>query len=260
MYIYVGKLTWKPLAINECITTVFPASFALKDPVCAYWQWTVTATGVRKQNVTLQAFISSVTKTNSEYRLSFDFGDYAVEGIVSTDFSSLTLMMLNSSGGTAAVLLQLVHGDPVRVPSTSIFTGKLNWFQYSQDEMVTVVIPGDVANREPVVLIHQWNRDAAGIDKPNHIVKGTMTAASIAPNGDLSARFTNFTRDLKYEFVVRKGRASDDLVLSMNNTAGDRDLSAPYNLDQIDFRDLRTKKVRTLPETPSLPLNIPYRR
>lgn len=260
MHIYVGKLTWGQFAVNECITIVFPAGFALKDPVCAYWQWTVTASGDRNHNAALKSFISSVTKTNSEYRVRFDFGYYAFEGTVSTDFQSLSLTMLNPAGDRAAVSLLLQHGDPVRVPSTSVFTGKLNWFEFSQNEMVTLVIPGDVADREPVVLIHQWTRDGAGIDKANHIVNGIMTATNIASNGNLSARFTNINRYYTYDFTVRKSRASDDLVLSMTNTAGDRDSSAPYNLEQTDFRDLRKKKVRTLPENPSLPLTICDRR
>lgn len=260
MYIYVGKLTWLSYAINDCITIVFPAGFALKDPVCAYWQWTVTANGIEKHNVALETFISSVTKTNSEYRLRFDFGHYAFEGTVSTGFKSLSLTMLNPSGNTATVPLLLQHGDPVRVPSTSVFTGKLNWFQYSQDEMVTLVIPGDVADGEPVVLIHQWTRNAAGVDKANHIVKGTMTAVNIASNGNLSARFTDNNGYYTYDFTVRKSRASDNIVLSMTNPTGQRDSSAPYNLKQTDFRDLRKKKVKTLSENPSIPLTIPYRR
>lgn len=239
---------------------MFPAGFALKDPVCAYCQWTVTASGVRKHNLALKTFISSVTKTNSEYRLRIDFGYYAFEGTVSTGFNSLSLTMLNPSGNTATVPLLLQHGDPVRVPSTWVFTGKLNWFQYSEDEMVTLVIPGDVADGEPVVLIHQWTRNAAGIDKANHNVKGTMTAANIASNGNLSARFTDKNGYYTYDFTVRKGRASDNLVLSLTIPTDQRDSSAPYNLEQMVFRDLRKKKVRTRPENPSLPLTIPYRR
>ena len=50
MYVYNGKLDWYDYAKNECITLVFPAGFALKDPVCAYWQWTADAKGVEKSN------------------------------------------------------------------------------------------------------------------------------------------------------------------------------------------------------------------
>ena len=50
MYVYNGKLDWYDYAKNECITLVFPADFALKDPVCAYWQWTADAKGVEKSN------------------------------------------------------------------------------------------------------------------------------------------------------------------------------------------------------------------
>ncbi len=38
MFIYNGKLNWLNYASNETIIIVFPAGFALNDPVSAYWQ------------------------------------------------------------------------------------------------------------------------------------------------------------------------------------------------------------------------------
>lgn len=254
MYIYVGKLNWLEYATNECVTIVFPAGFALKDPVCAYWQWTVSAAGGSQVNVTREAFISSVTNTNSEYRVRFQFEWYAFEGTVSTDFNSLSFTMSNPQGDTAPVSLLLQHGDAVRVPSTSVFTGKLNWFEYSQNEMVTLVIPGDVAEGEIVVLSHQWTQDAAGNYKTNRTVNGTIKAVTES-NGNLSAMFNDgyYT----YDFTVPK--SSTTLELSMTNPSGFRDSSAPYKLNQTDFRDLRKKKVR-IPEPFLFPLTTLYRR
>lgn len=36
MYVFNGKLNWFEAASNECFTLVFPAGFALNDPVSAH--------------------------------------------------------------------------------------------------------------------------------------------------------------------------------------------------------------------------------
>lgn len=256
MYIYVGKLNWFQYAQNECVTFVFPAGFALKDPVCAYWQWTVNSNGVKQANHTEEAFISSVTKTNSEYRLRIQFDYYAFEGTVSINFKSLSLTMSNPKGETASVSLLLQLGDAVRVPSASVFTGKINWFGYSQNEMVTLVIVGDVEEGKPVVLSCQWTKDSGGNYKTNHTVNGKMTAVKLQSNDKWSARFS----DGYYTFDFTVDKASNNLVLSMTNPTGERDSRAPYSLKQTDFRNLHKKKVRMLLKNYPLPLTIPYRR
>ncbi|KAJ6477018.1 hypothetical protein C8R45DRAFT_1158258 [Mycena sanguinolenta] len=239
MYVYVGKLNWFEYAQNECITVVFPAGFALMDPVCAYWQWTVDATGNAKSNCTQEAFITSVTNTADQYYLRFQFSYHAFKGYVSADFSSLSLKMLvDPQGEMRDVSLSLLRGDAVRVTSTSVFTGKLHWFEYSQNEMVTLVIPGEVANGEPVILIHQWTEDAAGNPKANHTVSGTLRTVDVRSNGDLSATFDD-GEYYRFDFMLRK--SYNDVVLSMTNPSGHHDSRAPYNLKQTDFRNFRKK-------------------
>ena len=51
MFIYNGKFTWLNYASNETITVVFPAGFALNDPVSAYWQWSTDALVHKKATV-----------------------------------------------------------------------------------------------------------------------------------------------------------------------------------------------------------------
>ncbi|KAJ7437248.1 hypothetical protein B0H11DRAFT_2163930 [Mycena galericulata] len=239
MYVYVGKLNWFEYAQNECMTIVFPAGFALKDPVCAYWQWTVDAAGNAKSNCTQEGFITGVTNTTAQYYVRFPFSYYAFEGSVSANFSSLSLKMSNPQGETREVSLSLLRGDAVRVPSTSVFTGKLHWFKYSQNEMATLVIPGEVANGEPVILIHQWTDDGAGNSQVNHPVSGTLSTVNVGSNGDLSATFS----DEYYTFAFTLRKRHNDVVLSMTDQSGEHDSRAPhYNLKQTDFRDLHQKK------------------
>ena len=255
MYIYVGKLNWFEYAENECITIVFPAGFALKDPVCAYWQWTVTGSGERNANNPQEAFIDSVTNTSSDYRVQFSFGYYAFEGSVSADFKSASLKMSNPQGETSPVTLSLQHSDAVRVPSTSVFIGKLDWFQYSKNEMVILIIPGEVVAGEPVIMSRQWTEDSEGNMKPNHAVVCTITFAYPQSGGIVSATFRD--GDYRYDFNLR--RAISDLELYMYNEVDKPDVKATFHLHQRDFRDLRKKKVRLLVKGLRCVLKTPYR-
>lgn len=255
MYIYVGKLNWLYYAYNECITIVFPAGFALKDPVCAYWQWTVSGSGEEKANNSQEAFIDSVTNTNSDYRVRFSFAYYTFEGTISADLNSLSLTMSDPLDHTGPVSLSLQFGNSGRVPSTSVFTGKLDYLSYSKNEMLTFIIPGEMAKGEPVVLSYQWTVDGRGNAKTNHTVVTTMTACDAEPNGYVSAKFEDGF--YLFDFIVRKG--NDDLVLSMTDPAGEIDKNSPYRLHQTDFRDLRKKKVRLLHESLLFLLTTHYR-
>jgi hypothetical protein len=164
----------------------------------------------------------------------FTFSYYAFEGSISADFRSLSLKMLNPGGEAQDVWLSLLHSDAVHVPSISVFTGKLHWFEYSQNEMATLVIPGEVADGKPVILSHQWTRDAAGNVKTNHTVSSTLRTVNVGLNGDLNATFSNgyYT----FDFTFRKG--TNDVVLSMANPSGVHDSCAPYILKRTYFRDL----------------------
>ncbi len=51
MFIYNGKFNWFNYASNETITIVFPAGFALNDPVSGYWQWSTEDSGNKKGSV-----------------------------------------------------------------------------------------------------------------------------------------------------------------------------------------------------------------
>ncbi|KAK3291551.1 uncharacterized protein B0H64DRAFT_330401 [Chaetomium fimeti] len=238
MHVYVGKVNWYDYAKDECITIVFPAGFAVNDPVCAYWQWTVDTNGNKKSNTTQLGLITSVTKTAIEYGVRFAFDYYAFEGVVSEGLNTLSLTMSNPSGDKSNVSLSKRHGDAVRIPTTSVFTGKLHWFEYSQDEMATLVIPGDVADGEPVILSHQWTKDGEGNPKANHTVSGTMTGVQPKSDGTVSAQFN----DGYYTYNFTMNTTGTNLLLRMANPSNDRDSNAPYSLKRTDFRDTNKKK------------------
>ncbi|EFX05793.1 tyrosinase [Grosmannia clavigera kw1407] len=230
MFLYVGKLNWNQdthqKAEDECITLVFPVGFALNDPVSAYWQWTVDAFGVEKRNTFQLGKITSGTKTINQY-VHVPFEYFSFDAIVSADMKNLSLTMSNPAGAQQMVSLSLQYRDAVPSPETLIFIGKLNWYHYSVNEMVTLVIPGNVANGESVVLCRQWTVDAKGKVKPNTITISQMS--NVRPgstDGSISA--TVSSGYYTYDFTLVDGRTK--LRLAMANPSGDR--RGPFELEK----------------------------
>ncbi|KAI0852512.1 hypothetical protein F5Y00DRAFT_273118 [Daldinia vernicosa] len=240
MHIYVGKLDWYEYATDECITIVFPAGFALKDPACAYWQWSTSFTGVSKENCIQNGSIIGVTSTTKEYGVRFESSYYSFQGYVTADFKSLSLTMTDPDGKHAPVELSLQYSDTMRIPSTSVFTGKLDWLTYSVNEMATLIIPGEVANDQPVILSRQWTVDHNGTPKGNDVLNTVMRAVGVDDKGNVKAEFG----DGYYTFNFTILKSDGSMSLGMTKSDGYVDPSAPYRLTQTDFRDLGALIVR----------------
>lgn len=236
MFIYNGKFKWLQYADNENITVIVPASFALNDPICAYWQWTVDANGNEKANVTKSGTINTVTNTDI-YQVSFTLDSYySFDAIVASDFSTLTATMRNPQGDRSdPITLTRQYGDAARVPSTAVCTGKLNWLEYAKNEMITLVIPAGVSNDAPVGLYHQWTVDASGNEKKNHPVNATFRNVTTSSNGDVKGTFD----DGYYTFEATVLNGGQEATIRMSNPNGDTTSSSTK---QTDFRGLGTKK------------------
>lgn len=244
MYIYYGKFNWLDKAINECFVIVFPAGLALNDPVSAYWQWTKSDTpGQNKINSSQHGIITGVSKTSpDEYRISCTLGNYSFDGVVAQNFSSLNATIRNPTGDSTTSNLALQYSSTLKVPSTAVYTGKLNWLTHAKEEMITLVIPAGVTVGAPVSLYYQWTVDNAGNQKRNFASNAVFTSVNTASNGDVTGILGS---NWYYTFEVTVKKGGQDVVLRMTDPQGKRDAKAPYNLKQIDFRSLGTKKVRT---------------
>ncbi|KZV89252.1 hypothetical protein EXIGLDRAFT_618459 [Exidia glandulosa HHB12029] len=236
MFIYNGKLDWDALVQNECITVVFPAGFALQDPVCAYWQWTKDSDGNDKTNSNQFGAIISVTKTADEYKVGISFGAYFCDGVFAPDMNSITVTMRNTSAGatSATRTLQGRFSDECRVPTTQIFTGKLNWLSYATNEMFTLVVPGGVANGAPVGLYYQWTVNGAGNYKVNHSITTnfrTITPTQRATTGKFDDGYYTF-----YVSVLSDGSSAK---IHMSNSVGE---STMFDAWPADFRQTHIKR------------------
>ncbi|KAH6916865.1 hypothetical protein BKA70DRAFT_1485827 [Coprinopsis sp. MPI-PUGE-AT-0042] len=236
MLIFSGKLDWYPYASNENIVMVVPAGFALNDPICAYWQWTADKHGNQKVNINQSGVIKAITSTPDRYQISFSFDYYAFDAIVASDFSTLVATM-RSPRGTAKkpITLNRQYGDSARVPSTVVCTGKLNWYSYAANEMVTLVIPAGVSNGAPVGLYYQWTIDVKGATKQNMSVNATFRDVAISPKNEVKGTFD----DGYYTFEATVLRGGQEATIRMSTHSGK---NASFNLKQTDFRGLSTKK------------------
>lgn len=75
------------------------------------------------------------------------------------DPKSLRVTVSSPDQSHAISSLALKSSDGSRVLTTSVFTGKLDYFQYAVNEMVTLILPAGIEGGKPVVLCFQWTED-----------------------------------------------------------------------------------------------------
>ncbi|KAH6916864.1 hypothetical protein BKA70DRAFT_1485819 [Coprinopsis sp. MPI-PUGE-AT-0042] len=223
MFIFNGKLDWYSYAVNENITIVVPSGFEINDPICAYWQWTVDSGGNHKANTNLSGKINAATDTTDfETKISFSFGYYSFDAVVSTNAKTLVATMRNPKGDTSKpITLTRQRGDDDLIPSTIVCTGKLNWFSYALNEMITLVIPSGVSDGAPVGLYYQWTVHSDGTHKKNSPVNGVFRNVTTQNN---EAKGTFGTGYYTYEVTLPDNRQY--ATLRMSNPSGDATLTS----------------------------------
>ena len=148
--------------------------------------------------------------------------------------------MRNPAGDTSSALtLQAQLSDACRVPTTEVFIGKLNWFSYAVNEMVTLVVPGGIADGAVVGLYYQWTIDAAGKRKGNVCVNSHFREVS-SSDGKTKATFG----DGYYTYDITVASGSKTLTINMRNPSGN---SVAFDVQQTDWRQLHQKRVRRDP-------------
>ncbi|KAI1791099.1 hypothetical protein LXA43DRAFT_1013480 [Ganoderma leucocontextum] len=230
MFIYNGKFNWFNYASNETITIVFPAGFALNDPVSAYWQWTVDAKDNKKASVAKSAVVQNVTTAlDGSSSILFSFGYYHFDATVTADFKTLTVEMRNPKGDVSGPFdLGVTHVNPTNIPSTVVYTGRLGWYSYAKDEMTTLVVPYGVAEGNFFGLYHQWTVNAQGVEKANASINGVFQDVKIEADGRITAKFSASYYTYTFTFNGREG----SFVLSnpKGEKSGDNKFALAYDL------------------------------
>lgn len=239
MYVYRGKFDWFEYAVNEAITIVFPTNLILGELVSAFWQWTIDDEGTEKVNVSYNGIIDSVTL--AEKKIGFFYDQYYnFDGTVADDSKSLTLVMRNPSGmQSAPFTLQLVYSEPAFVPSCLVYTGKLDWLTYAQNEMITLVVPSpSFTDGNTVCVYWEWTVDTAGHEKANRDLVAPMEISSESEDG---VKQLVIAEDY-YRFDGEVNGNRDVVTLTMSNPDG-----AKSNLITLRLANnlMSRKKVRS---------------
>lgn len=161
------------------------------------------------------------------------------------DPKSLRVTVSSPDQSHAISSLALKSSDGSRVLTTSVFTGKLDYFQYAVNEMVTLILPAGIEGGKPVVLCFQWTEDDSGESKANHVVLATLRDVGFGDKGRFTGRFDDgyYT----FDFLSACGSSDSDMSMTMKDPDGKSDTHSPYKLTQTDFRNAKAgnKKVTT---------------
>ncbi|PIL37633.1 hypothetical protein GSI_01327 [Ganoderma sinense ZZ0214-1] len=229
MFIYNGKFNWLHQASNDTITIVFPAGFALNDPVSAYWQWTDDAIVDKKASVSNSGVIHSHTVTADGYdRIHFSFGYYTFDVTVTADYKTLTMEMRGQTNTSGPFDLAATHINPTNIPSTTVYTGSLEWFSYAKGEMTTLVVPYGVTEGAFFGLYHQWTVDGQGVEKANAPVNGVFQNVEYLADGSTTAVYK--ADYYTYSFTFNGKAGSFVLSNPQGEKSQDNKFAVAYNL------------------------------
>ncbi|KAI5892649.1 uncharacterized protein SCHCODRAFT_02668077 [Schizophyllum commune H4-8] len=230
MYVYCGKITWLQQAENECITFVFPAGLALKDPVCAYWQWSDQA----KTNNHQYGTINTVDKTDVAYKISFVCTDYLFDAEFTSNLRSMTIKMYTASQPVPSVsTLTLYTTSLTLVPSTKVYTGKFNWWTHATNEMMTLVLPNGISAGAPVGLYFQFTVNWKNLPKTLYCVNSTFHTVQISA-GQIKASFNSAY--YMFDAIIYPGTKNAKVTMRENQ------MDRSFDLVQNDWRQAHRKK------------------
>ncbi|KAB8210312.1 hypothetical protein BDV34DRAFT_220904 [Aspergillus parasiticus] len=98
-----------------------------------------------------------------------------------------------------------------------VYTGKINYENYAQDELITVIFEQDSDTMdESVVAIWQWTENYAGERKANSIHVGSLNGIRKLGSGEREIEFLQNQAEESY-YWFRGNQTSEDLTLTMYN-------------------------------------------
>lgn len=233
MYIYNGKMNWFNYAVNENFTIVMPSGFAVNAPICTFWQWTVDAKGKEKANTVTTGHINSAYHLGGEHKIGFFLDQYyTFEAQILDNGNKLVVTMSNNKGiASAPMTLTRSFANDSLSSAAQIYAGKLDWFQYAVNEMITVVLPSGIYSGATSCIFFQWTVDSSGNKKGNKAIVTPLNGASITESGTASAS----TNDGYYTYTFEVPKIGDVLTLNMQNPKNEHDHSAPYKLARVMY-------------------------
>src|SRR3990170_4488129 len=101
----------------------------------------------------------------------------------------------------------------------SIYRGKMNWYEYADNEEFTVILPCGERLNDPINLYWQWTKDSRGDPKVNVLSQTTIT--SVIQTGVPGEVKFSCVCDNYYTFDITSKQYGVQLSIFMRNPKGD---------------------------------------
>lgn len=179
MYVYLGKLDWKPYGDDETFTVILPnGPVRVGDPVYLFFQWTKDAKGFVKPNWFQNLLVDKVTKSeNGDDVFVVNHYYYKYEITAQQGYNKLSLVMSNPSNAKSTMSFERLwkpEGEQT-ITTGRIWTGKINWLRFADNEASIIIVPEGFGEGKPVITIWQWTESSSGKKKDPQPRIGTQT-------------------------------------------------------------------------------------
>ncbi|KAF4461394.1 hard-surface inducible [Fusarium albosuccineum] len=262
MFVYEGRLDWKPYGDNETFVIILPnGPVRLGDTVYLFFQWTKDAKGVQKPNWFQKYIVDSLSKTKSgDDTFVLKHSYYTWEITTEQVYGKLSVVMSNPQNYKSSMSFERIwqsQGEQ-STGATRIWTGKINWSVYAKDEMAIFIVPEGFGDGKPVLSLWQWTKDGSGKDKAPSFRHEVQKLESGATNG------VKFSYHSYYDITCNWDEKTEKLAVHMkgpeaNSDLGEFTLSALIDRHSHDWNPPETStskaelEVRLPQPQPSLP-------
>ncbi|CDH19322.1 hypothetical protein XBKQ1_2070001 [Xenorhabdus bovienii str. kraussei Quebec] len=223
MYIFRGKIDWFQYANNEAFTLIFPNDIAFNEPAIAIWQWSWLDDGSVKVPTNREGIIDGLVRVDSKLHINITCDYYKFDAVLSDDKQSILLTMKTGDGTSSSqTTLSLSYSLEEYGSECDIYSGKLSWSGYAENQTITVVAPKKLSAGAPIFTYWQWD------NKNNIDIIGTVDVFS--ENTDSAGAKIEFFNDQYYKFrgTVNNQSTSESpyvidqglMCLNMRNSEG----------------------------------------
>ncbi|KAL0935862.1 uncharacterized protein CTRU02_208076 [Colletotrichum truncatum] len=263
MYVYFGKLNWQHYAENETFALVLPnGPVRTGDPAYIFFQWTKDEHGNKKSNWFQNIIVSNASKTEGgDDIFTLKHHPYSWQITTQSAYNKLNVTMSRACDLKSNMVLSRYwksQGETSNEASR-VWTGKINWPTYAENEMAMFIVPEGFGEGKPVLSLWQWTKDAHE-QKPKDpsFRSELMKVVPGAANG------VKFTYKSFYELTCTWNNKTEKLAVYMQGGGDSKDLgefalSALHDRHSHDFNppESAPKKAEAefrLPQVqPSLP-------
>ncbi|KLP00666.1 uncharacterized protein FFB20_03527 [Fusarium fujikuroi] len=230
MFVYEGRLDWKPYGDNETFVIILPdGPVRVGDTAYLFSQWTKDAQGTKKANFFQKSAIEKVSKTPNGDDTFIAKASYYSWEITSRDiYGKLDVVMSNPAGAKSNMSFKRIW-QPKGEQTTGaarIWTGKISWSKYASDEMSIFIVPEGFGDGKPVLSLWQWTHDDTGTEKSPSFRAESQKMISGAGKG------IKFSYHSYYDITCTWDEKTEKLAVHMKGPEANQDLGE-YTLSAL---------------------------